>query len=175
VGQFNRFQLTFCPLQHIGGILLGLKYQLAPAFAVGVGYNRGNEWWNDDYDLGARLGLFLTKGFINTRFFNWNTSLDLQLGKYVSRGAGTGVSLHFHRYFVAMAEGAVSNTPQTRAGAEYWETHATAAIRARWPWLSGLSFEGGMEYQAEDPYRRPWPLGSYKTVAYFDLAYSGVF
>ncbi len=187
IGQYGNLQITYSPWQTIGRLRLGIKYMPAASVAIGMGWSHGNYQGESKYDLGHRLGLFVSKGLVDTRFFDWFGTLDLQVGNYPGFGAGTGISLNFWDRASLMAEISNNYVPQTPDPArEYWDPWATAALRIAWPGIKGLSIDLGSSLRAKSYLDRPfgpadpnrslrYNLRPFSPLAYLDLAYAGIF
>jgi type IV pilus assembly protein PilQ len=185
VGQQNRLQITFSPWTSVGRLVIGLRYQPAEGIAMGAGWSHGNYSDEAKYNLGHRLGAYLSKRFIDTYFFDWFGTLDMQIGDYNSFGGGTGMRLNFWDVAYAMCELTESYTPVTPDNREYWDPWASAALRLKWPWLDGLSMDFGASWRAKQWLANPAGpanpnlelrenLRPFSPRIYFDLAYSGV-
>jgi type IV pilus assembly protein PilQ len=186
LGQHNRLQVTYSPWMSVGRLRLGVKYAPAPGVALGAGWSHGDYTDEGKYNLGHRAGFFLSKSLVDTWFFDWFGTLDMQLGSYHSFGAGTGFSFNFWDRASLMAEVSDSYTPVSPEDRRYWDPFAAAALRVKWPWLKGLSLDLGSGLRS-----RTWlgtPAGPanpdltlranlkpFSPMVYFDLAYSGVF
>lgn len=187
MGQYGNMQITYTPWQNIGRLRLGLKYQPGASVALGVGWSAGDYQGESKYDLGHRLGMFLSKGFVDTYFFDWFGTLDLQLGNYPGFGGGTGIRFNFWDQAALMAELSNNYAPETPTeGREYWDPWATAAIRLNWPGLKGLSIDIGASLHGraylDQPFGPADPnrslranLKPFAPMAYLDLAYAGIF
>lgn len=187
IGQHNNLQVTYSPWQHIGRVKLGVKYLPGSSVALGAGWSHANYQGEDIYDLGNRAGLFLSKGFVDTWFFDWFGTLDLQLGSYPGFGAGTGLSFNVMDFASLMGEISNNYTPETpNRDRHYWDPWATAALRIQWPGLKGLSLDGGASLKARDYLDEPFGpvdfkedlktnLRPFNYMIYVDLAFSGVF
>ncbi|HKP96844.1 MAG TPA: secretin and TonB N-terminal domain-containing protein [Fibrobacteria bacterium] len=186
LGQHNNLQVTYSPWMAVGRLLLGVKYSPAPSVALGVGWNRGSYPDEGKYDLGDRLGVYLSKGFLDSWILDWFGTLDMQLGSYNSFGGGTGFKLKLWTGVALLAEAGESYTPVTPEHRRYWDPAASAALRVNWPWLRGLSLDGGAVMRSRQwlsnpagPANPDLPLRDnlkpFSPMVYFDLAYSGVF
>jgi Flp pilus assembly secretin CpaC len=186
LGQHNKLQVTYSPWLAVGRLQAGVKYQPAPSVALGAGWSHGNYADESKYDLGHRMGVFLSKGFVDTWFFDWFGTLDMQVGEWNSFGAGTGVRFNLWDRAALMAEVSDSYTPESPAGGRYWDPWASAALRIKWPWLPTLSLDAGAILKANDWLANPVGpanrnltlednLKPFSPMVYFDLAYSGVF
>jgi hypothetical protein len=187
IGQYGNMQVTYTPWQNIGRLRLGLKYQPGASVALGVGWSAANYQGETKYDLGNRMGLYISKGFVDTWFFDWFGTLDLELGNYPGFGGGTGIRLNFWDRIALMAEVSNNYAPETpTVGREYWDPWATAAIRLNWPGLKGLSIDIGASLHGRAYLDKPFGpadrnrsltsnLKPFAPMAYLDLAYAGIF
>ena len=187
LGQYGGMQVTYTPWQNIGRIRLGLKYSPGASVALGAGWSHADYQGESKYDLGHRLGLYLSKGFVDTWFFDWFGTLDLQLGTYSGYGAGTGIRFNLFDRAALMAEISENYVPETPApGRHYWDPWATAALRLFWPGLKGLSLDLGASLRSRSYLDRPLGpadpnrsfranLRPFSPMAYLDLAYAGIF
>jgi type IV pilus assembly protein PilQ len=187
LGQHRDLQVTYTPWQNIGRVRIGVKHMPGASVALGAGWSHGNYQGESKYDLGHRFGLFLSKGFVDTRFFDWFGTLDLQLGEYPGFGAGTGIRFNFWDRLALLGEVSNNHVPETPTrGRSYWDPWATAAVRLAWPGLRGLYLDAGASLKARDYLDRPFGpadpnlslrenLRPFAPMAYLDLAYAGFF
>jgi Bacterial type II and III secretion system protein len=186
LGQNNHLQVTYSPWMAVGRLLLGVKYSPAPGVALGAGWSHGNYPEEGKYNLGHRAGFYLSKAFVDTWFFDWFGTLDMQLGNYNSFGGGTGIRFNLWDHASLMGELSESYTPVTPEGRRYWDPWGAAALRVKWPWLQGLSLDLGAGLRARGWLSNPagpanpdltldQNLKPFSPMVYFDLAYSGVF
>jgi len=185
IGQFGEMQITFAPLGNYGKQIFGIKKALGSSLALGVGYNRGNTWGEEKYNLGGRVGVYLVKGLVQTGVLNINGILDMALGSYQSMGFGLAGSLNFGDLVSLMGEFTETYTPSGPGGLEIFDPWGSAAIRFRMPGTKGLSFDLGGAFSSPDRLSEQvfnfskvdydTYFSNFELKLYFDLAYSGVF
>lgn len=187
VGQFNRLQVFFSPWQNIGQQTLGIKYQLAPTLALGVGYHWGQSWGTETHFPQRRLGANLVKGLLTSQVLNWYgmAAMDMRFnpgfGEDPRISLGSGLSIHLGPYFALMSEALHSFIMYTDDRGTNMESWGAAGVRLRLPWMKGLSLDGGVSMLTDDRADHElfdaerWKDQEWYQRVYFDAAYSGIF